>query len=278
VRARRASRCVVAAVSGAAALSAFFGVGCTAEMIYALLGVNQEQPKLGIAFVRPLTNITVSPGAPATIQWSDLASVPGTEIKLIVERVDPATRDVISEIVLFESRDALADGGADLFDWDVTGVIVGRYSAVLTIRSPDGQNKTARSPGDILVTSAFPTPTLTFTAPGAADVTVEIGDTFTITWNDNGAANDQTQITLGLNLEGSASREDGDEIILARDIPASDNGNTGSFVFAVTDADGNQVPVGTYVLFAILEDGIHDDGLGGKIIVEATGRIIVAAP
>src|SRR5262249_47929622 len=153
---------------------------------------------LAVTFVKPVTTQSVSAGAPATIVWADIASIPGTFITLIVNRVDPATRDVISTIVLIPSRDALADGDNDIFDWNVDGVIVGSYQPVISITAPDGGFQTTSAPGDFNVTSSIPAPTLTFTNPGNTDVHVANPGTLNITWTDNGAANPDTEITLEL--------------------------------------------------------------------------------
>lgn len=248
-------------------------VGCTTELFYALIGANQQPSPLAISFVQPVTTRNVSSGAPATIQWADLASIPGTSVDVRVERVDPGTRSVISTISLVTARDALADGDSDKFDWDVTGITVGSYQPVVHIAAPDGRNSEVRAPGDFNVTSATPVPTLTFTNPGASDVSVATGGNVNITWTDNGVANTLTQITLRLDPT-PADRNSGDEITIAQNIAASDGGTTGTFAFNTNDVNATPVPQNTYTLFAVLVDGVNDN-LGQPIQADAVGRIII---
>lgn len=258
------------------ALAALIASGCNLDFITAVLNTlttGNAAPQISV--VQPLTTRNAAPGAAATIQWADTATVAGTFVTLKVERIDPATRDKISEIVLIPSRDALADGDSDKFDWDVSGIIVGNYSPVVRIESPDGQSQEKRAPGDFVITSALPVPTLTFTNPAATDVTIPAAGSATLTWTDNGVANASTLITLGLDTAGTTDRNSGDEIIIARDIPASNDGNNGSFVFNRVDADGAAVVAGTYILFARLVDGLHDN-LGKPITVDAVGRLVLS--
>ncbi len=250
--------------------------GCAnVDLIAYLLGQGQPPlfPDLAISVVQPDTNRNVSPGASALIQWADIASVPGTFVTVRVDRLNSATREKISEIVLVPARDALADGVADRFEWDVTGVIVGTYKAVLTIAAPDGRMQTTSAPGDFNVTSTIPAPTLTFTNPAAADVNVPNPGNVNITWTDNGVANGQTRITLTLDPTPD-DPANGDERTIARNLSAADNGNNGTFNFDRTDADGVPVPPGTYTLRATLVDDLHDDD-GAPIVVNAIGRIVV---
>jgi len=249
--------------------------GCNSDLILYFLGAsttNNPPPQMSVTFVLPLTTQNVALGAPATIQWADIAPVSGTFINLKVNRVDPTTREIISELQLIASRDAQADGDNDKFDWDVTGVIVGSYQPVITIQSPTGDSQTTSAPGDFNVTSSLPAPTLTFTNPGASDVTIPNPGSTTITWTDNGVANPDTRITLQLDPTPGSP---GDERTIAQNIDAGADGNNGSFNFDRTDIDGNQVPPGTYTLVATLVDDIHDNGAGGPITVNAVGRIIL---
>ncbi|MCK6455493.1 MAG: hypothetical protein L6Q92_03030 [Phycisphaerae bacterium] len=257
------------------AMLAVIVTGCTTDLFLALLGFNQPPPgTFGISFASPATTQNASPGAPAVIRWADITDEPGTSVQLAIRRVDPDTRDVLSETILIPSRDALADGASDRFDWDVSGVIVGSYQPVLRMSSPTGQSAEEFAPGDFNVISAFASPTLTFTTPGAADVSVMTGNNTTIQWTDNGVVNGLTTIRLVLDTDAN-DHENGNEITIAEGIMASDDGNNGDFMFDTNDVNMNPVPTGTYTLFAVLEDGIHDDGLGNPILVEAVGRIII---
>lgn len=249
--------------------------GCNTDLILYFLGAStttNPPPQMAITFVKPATTQNAPLGAPAEIQWADIAPVAGTFISLKVDRIDPVTREIISELQLIASRDAQADGDNDLFAWDVTGVIVGTYQPVITIQSPNGQTQTTSAPGDFNVTSTLPVPTLTFTNPGATDVTIPNPGSTTITWTDNGVANPDTRITLQLDPTSGSS---GDERTIAQNIDAGADGNNGSFNFDRNDVDGNPVPPGTYTLVATLVDDIHDNGQGGPITVSAVGRIIL---
>jgi hypothetical protein len=247
--------------------------GCWMDVLSLYLQ-QQFNTRLDVSFVRPLTTQNASAGAAAQIQWVDVATQFGTVIDLRVDRVDPATRAVISQIVLLTRQDALADGDADLFNWDVTGVVVGSYQPVIRLSAPDGRSIEKRATGDFNVQSALPVPLLAFSTPGGADVTVAAGGTLTIQWSDNGTMNPETRITLGLDL--NSNHLEGNEILIVNNLPASDGGDSGSFVFSRVDANGAAGPPNTYFLFARLEDRAHDDGTGLPIIVNATGRVIVA--
>lgn len=247
---------------------------CNPDIIAFFLtgGVDPDAPPtFAITFVSPLTTQNAAPGAAAEIQWADVATVAGTSVALRVDRVDPVTRTVISEIQL-TNADALADGAADQFDWDVTGVIVGSYQPVIVMSSPDGQMSTIRADGDFNVTSPLPTPTLSFTSPAAADVNVQVGNMINITWTDNGATNGDTQITLRLDPTPLLPNNGDDRTIGIVD--AGDGGNTGTFAFDTMDSDNVQIAPGTYTLSATLADGVHDD-LGNPIRVTAIGRIVI---
>ncbi len=270
---RRSSR--VTWTSWAFGLALVVASGCNPDLITYFLGgfptTGPDIPKLAITFVTPVTTQSVSAGAPATIQWADIASITGTFINLKVNRVDPATREVITTITLIPSRDAIGDGDNDIFEWNVDGVIVGSYQPVIAIFSPEGGSQTTSAPGDFNVTSAIPAPTLTFTNPGATNVTIPNPGNLNITWTDNGSANPDTKITLQLDPTAGTP---GDERTIAQDISAAPD-NTGSFNFNRNDVNGNPVPPGTYTLTAILVDGIHDNGQGGPITVSAVGKVIL---
>lgn len=271
-RSPRAPHTTLAWIAAAALVVAS---GCNTDLILYFLGAStttNPPPEMAITFVKPATTQNAPLGAPAEIQWADIAPVAGTFITLKVDRIDPTTREIISELQLIASRDAQADGDNDLFDWDVTGVIVGTYQPVITIQSPNGQTQTTSAPGDFNVTSTVPVPTLTFTNPGATDVTIPNPGSTTITWTDNGVANPDTRITLQLDPTSGSS---GDERTIAQNISAGADGNNGSFNFDRNDVDGNPVPPGTYTLIATLVDDIHDNGQGGPITVSAVGRIIL---
>ncbi|MFO0973588.1 MAG: hypothetical protein U1A27_09140 [Phycisphaerae bacterium] len=249
--------------------------GCNPDLVLFILGARPQQgpelPTLAVTFANPVTTQNVAPGAPFTIQWADVAMVAGTTATLRVERVDPVSRETISEIPL-TVEDALADGDADKFDWNVIGVIVGNYQPVITLAAPDGTNVTARATGDLVVTSALPVPTLSFTNPAAADVPVAVGNNVNLTWTDNGVANGDTVITLRLDPTPNAPAS-GDERTIAT-VNASDNGNNGTFNFTTVDSDAMQIAPGTYTLSATLNDGVHDDN-GAPLRVTAVGRVVI---
>ena len=260
--------------------------GCTGFNY--LLGPFWTQPaptntvELGIAVVQPSTTETAAPGVTTVIEWADVATLAGTTVQVSAQRQDSVGGNIGDPINLIgdgtagSGRDAIADGNSDVFEWDLTGIRVGDYVITVTITAPDGTSASAvsRDParsttGIIRVITALPTPTLTFTAPGAADVTVHHGNTFDITWTDNGTANVDALMTLGLDTDSDHSS--GNEIILLRDSPLSTNDNTGTFTFNFLDADGNTVPDGTYTVFARLDDSVHD-----VVTVSATGKLILA--
>lgn len=262
-------------------------VGCTGQsLIFGPLAVPEDAgrgafPELAVAVAQPAGAVTASPGVFATIQWADLVSVPGTSVRVIAQRennlqepnADPI--HLIGDGTVGSGRDALADGDSDIFTWDITGVRVGDYVITVILESPDGATATAVSrdadlgtTGVITVVTALAVPALTFNAPGATDVTVTTGNTFDITWTDNGDANADALLTLGLDVD--ADHASGNEIVLLRDDPLSNDGTNGTFTFAFTDENGDPVPDGTYTVFASLDDNAND-----IVTVEAVGRLIL---
>lgn len=237
---------------------------------------------LGIAVVQPGRAVTVSPGIEAVIQWVDIATVPGTVVRVAAQRQNAILENVGDPIQLVgdgtpgSGRDALADGDADIFIWDFTGVRVGDYVITVTIETPDGQTLTAVSrdevrgtTGVLTIKTALPVPTLAFTAPGAADETFNAGGTFDITWTDNGDANPDAALTLALDADND--HESGNEIVLLRDWLLSTDGAAGTFTFIGLDENGDTVPDDTYTVLATVDDRAND-----PITVEATGKLIVA--
>lgn len=234
-----------------------------------------------IAVVQPIGATTAAPGAAVIIQWADIATTPGTVVRVTAQRQNDLAEDIGDPIQLVgdgtagSGRDALADGDGDIFNWDITGVRVGDYVVTITIESPDGTTATSVSrdedrgtSGVITVTTALPVPSLTFTAPGAGDVTVTTGNTFGITWTDNGTANADALLTLGLDPDDD--HESGNEIILLREQALSDDDDTGQFTFSFLDEAGDTVPDGTYAVFAVLDDNANDPAT-----VSATGRLVL---
>lgn len=277
------SRTVAARRSGLLLLLGLM-TGCTGQMV--LQGTlpvplpSNTDITLAVSIVTPRVATTATLGVAAIIQWADIATVPGTIVRVSAQRQNNLEEPIGDPIHLVGDgtpgvgRDALADGDADIFSWDVTGVLVGDYVITVIVESPDGQTATAvsRDPdrnvnGFVQVTTALPTPTFTFTAPNA-NATLITGDSFNITWNDNGNANAEALLTLG--LDPDSDRTNGNEIILLRDDLLSNNGNTGTFTFSFLDENGNTVPDGTYFVFATVDDKVHD-----PVSATANGQLIL---
>jgi hypothetical protein len=269
------------------------GAGCTGTSL--LFGplplpdtVNRNtELDLAIGVAQPTTVVSLSAPSNATLQWADIATIPGTIVRVQAQRQAANGTTLLPgaftgpPIFLVGNgtpgtgRDALSDGDSDKFDWDLTGVRVGTYVITATIEAPDGSTKTALSNdpdlgsvGGINVTTTLPAPTLTFTAPGAADVTVTTGNTTNITWTDNGAANASALLTLGLDTDDQ--HDSGNEVILVSGQALSTDGNTGTFTFSFLDENGATVPDGTYTVFASLDDNAND-----IVRVEATGKLVL---
>ncbi len=223
-----------------------------------------------VAVAEPAADTTVALGAAAIIRWADIAVDAGTSISVRAQRRDPGTDEAIgAELMLLDDRDALEDGDGDILQWDINGVRVGEYQIRVIISAPDGTTAEDTSDGNFMVTTALPVPTLSFSNPGAADVTFNPGDMLAITWTDNGSSNADARLTLGLDLD--FDHDDGGEIILLRSELLSTDGDDGSFTFTGVDVDGNAVAANTYVLFATLDDGAND-----PVDVDATGSLIVS--
>lgn len=243
--------------------------------------VSSVESELGVAIVSPSGPTSAAPGVATVIQWADIASVPGTTVRVSAQRQDNTQSNIGDPIQLVgngsigSGRDALADGDSDIFEWDITGVRVGDYVITIVIEAPTGESKTVVSRdgdrgtnGVLTITTGLPVPALTFTAPGATDVTVTTGNTFNITWTDNG--NNNTDALLTLSLDPDSNRTNNNEIVLLRNEPLNAGGNTGQFLFAFLDENGATVPDGNYTVVARLDDNAHD-----PVVVAATGRLLL---
>lgn len=253
------------------AIVALSGLACAEDFLNQLLGTSPPGADLApaVAVAEPNTDTTVAPGAAAIIRWADIATDAGTAIAVRAQRRDPGTDEAIgSELTLLDGRDAMEDGDGDILEWDITGVRVGEYEIRVIISAPDGTTAEDTSNGKFMVTTALPVPTLTFTNPGATDVTFNPGDMLGITWTDNGSSNSAAKLTLGLDLD--FDHDGGDEIILLCDQDLSTDADTGSFSFTGVDVDGNAVAANTYVVFATIDDGAND-----PVDVDATGQLVV---
>jgi hypothetical protein len=281
---RKATKSIGRALTALIAAT-LIGAGCTGNSILSVMFPSDPAPTpssdLGIAIVQPSTAVTASPGVQAIIQWADIGAVPGSVVRVTAQRQNALEENNGDPIQLIgdgtpgSGRDAVADGDADLYVWDFTGVRVGDYVITATIETPDGRTATAVSRDDkrgttgvLTIVTSLPVPELTFTAP-TTDVTVNTGGTTNITWTDNGTANADARVLLGLDVD--TDHESGNEIVLLRDAPLSDNDNTGVVAFVRLDENGDTVPDGTYTVFAIVDDNAND-----PVTSTATGKIIVA--
>ncbi|MBX3395475.1 MAG: hypothetical protein KF841_08905 [Phycisphaerae bacterium] len=269
------------------AVAALIVSGCTGIDLFLgpLLGLgnqnNNNSIKLGIAIAEPNAQVNASAGVLTPIRWADIASIEGTVVRITAQRRNIDDEDTADPIHLVgdgttgSGRDALADGDNDIFQWDVAGVRVGTYVIIATIESPDGETRTVQSRdadrgtnGTIVVTTALPVPTLSFTDPGNADVTVTAPTPFTIMWTDNGPQNPDALVSIKLDLD--TNHNNGNEITLVSAQPLSENGASGSFVFNFVDENGDSVPSDTYNLFAVIDDGVND-----PVTVNAVGQLVV---
>jgi hypothetical protein len=266
-------------------LVAAIAVGCTAsDLLFGPIPSGTEaltDLDLGVAVVEPNEAVTAALGVQTVVRWADIATVDGTVVRITAQRQNATNEDVGDPIHLVgdgtvgSGRDALADGDNDFVTWDIAGVRVGDYVIIATIESPDGTTSTVVSrdadrgtTGVITVTTSLPIPTLTFTAPGAADETVTTGNTFDIQWTDNGSSNPDAVVTLGLDTD--TDHESGNEYILSSGVPLSENADTGQFTFIFQDENGATVPDGTYTVYAIV-----DDGANLPVTAEATGQLLL---
>lgn len=237
---------------------------------------------MAVAIVEPITATTAAPGAATVIQWADIAKTEGTVVRVAAQQQNAAGEDVgdpihiIGDGTVGSGRDAQADGDSDIVEWNLTGVRVGTYVVTITIENPDGTTETSVSKDDdlgttgvITVITALPVPTFTFVAPGAADETVNAGNTFDITWTDNGDANADALVLLGLDTD--SDHESGNEIVLVRNQALSTNGTDGLFTFNFQDENGIAVPDDTYTVYAIVDDSANE-----IVTANATGHLIAA--
>lgn len=246
-------------------------VGCDgAAGRYLLFGdTGEESIAPAVAMAEPNADTQASPGAPARIRWADVAETAGTVVTVRAVRRNNLGEATSPDIILVDSRDAFPDGESDLFEWNIAGVRVGSYEISAEINAPDGKSATSVAGGRVVVITALPVPTLTFVVPGAFDVNFPAGGNVTLSWTDNGPSNTEAKLSLGLDLD--FDHEEGDEIFLLRDQDLSAEGTTGNFSFTGIDENGAAIPAGTYVVFALLDDGAND-----PVFVNATGRLIIA--
>ncbi len=270
-------------VAGAIALVSMLGCNVL-DFVFGPLPADEvlnTDLELGVAIVQPASPVTAVQGVATIVQWADIARTPGTSVRVSAQRRNDVDENVGDPIHLVgdgtpgSGRDAIGDGANDIYNWDITGVRVGDYVIAATIEAPDGTSRTviSRDPdrgttGSIMITTELPVPTLTFTAPGADDETVFAGDAFEIAWTDNGDANPEAVLTLGLDID--EDHENGNEIILLSNRLLSDEGTSGQFDFFFQDQLGNPVPDGEYTVFARLDDNAND-----IVTVEATGQLLL---
>lgn len=281
----RAARCgamlIVAGCTGEALL-----FGPLPESTAPLTSISGKTLDTNVSVAQPATVVQVPVGQNATVQWADIVTLSGTSVRVQVQRVavsgnttlpDAFTGPVIHLIgdgTPGNGRDARADGDNDIFFWDTTGVRVGRYLVTITLEAPDGTSETVDShdpdrntQGAFNVTTTLPAPTLTFNEP-AADTEIMTGDSFDITWTDNGNNNPDALVTMGLDTDDD--HDNGNEIILLRDDPLGNDNNMGLLTFAFFDEGGNIVPDGSYTVFATVDDGAND-----PIASEAPGLLVL---
>ena len=263
----------------------FLGAGCTAaDFLFGPLPTDTSSNtdlELGITIVQPSQAITTAEGVKTIVQWADIASIEGTVVRVTAQRMNSVNENDGDPIELVGNsttgigRDALADGDNDFFEWDIAGVRVGSYVITAVIEAPDGTTLTARSTdsdrgtnGSIMITTALPVPTLSFTAPGATDLSATAGSIFNITWTDNGDMNPDALLTLALDIDDD--HENDNEIILVSNQPLSENDVNGQFSFFFQDENGNPIPDGSFTVFAVIDDNAND-----PVTVEATGKLLL---
>ncbi|MFQ5412306.1 MAG: hypothetical protein ACE5EC_08400 [Phycisphaerae bacterium] len=263
----------------------FLGAGCTAaDFLFGPLPIgtpSNTDLEIGITIVQPGQPVTTAEGVQTIVQWADITSIEGTVVRVMAQRKNNVDEDVGDPIELVGNtatgagRDALADGDNDFFVWDITGVRVGTYVITAVIEAPNGATAIARSTdpdrgtnGAIMITTALPVPTLSFTAPGQTDLSITTTGVFDITWTDNGDVNPDALLTLGLDIDDD--HENGNEIILVTNQPLSENDDTGQFTFFFQDENGNPVPDGTFTVFAVIDDNAND-----PVTIESTGKLIL---
>ncbi len=123
------------------ALSAGSVGGCAdaALVIAELFGVVAE-PAPRVAIVFPLQGGNSFIGATVFLEWADIAVLEGTVITIEALEID-ANDEIIRTELILSGRDALADGDADIFEFDSSDQPPGRYQYRITISSPDGQSQ-----------------------------------------------------------------------------------------------------------------------------------------
>lgn len=216
--------------------------------------------QLGIALSAPSTSVTVGQGDVVRLTWTATnTTLQPAQVTLLTESRHDLTRTVLVDSIEIQGG-ALTQSSS----WNTTEFAQGTYSLVARIATPSDE-KEAYAPGRITVDEE---PTFEFITP-ASDVDVNAGETYTIEFHGGDASGEAT-VQLGLDPdEDDPTHDSGNEVVLGSNT-LSAQVEDGSVDF-VRDETAD-LDAGTYVLYAIVDDGFHD-----PLIVDAEGRVTITA-
>lgn len=228
-------------------------------------GTSDPGKTLVIALREPTDALTVPVGTAVQIAWSasNLTGKAAT-VSLIVESRTNLARTVVADAIAVSGS-----GASGQFSWDTTG-FAGPYVIYARIATDTRQDE-ARSTNTVTVDVA---PTFEFTAP-TTDAAITPGASpaqpVNIAWrvSDNNAT-----LRIGLDADSDHTGDDaGNEItILEKDVTNA-TVTDDELDWEGKNTDGGTVAAGTYILFAVVSDGVNSD-----VVAEATGRITVREP
>lgn len=227
-------------------------------------GTSDPGTTLAISLREPTDALTVPAGTAVQIAWSasNLTGKAAT-VSLLVE-----SRTNLARTVVADSIAVSGSGASGQFSWDTAGYS-GPYVIYAQIATSSKQVE-ARSTNTVTVDAP---PTFEFTAP-TADASITPADSpvqpINIAWRtgDNNAT-----LRIGLDEDSDHTGDDaGNEIYILEKTLSDATVADDEIDWEGTNTDGNAVDAGTYILFAVVSDGVNSD-----VVAEATGRITVRA-
>jgi len=214
---------------------------------------------LSVSIQSPSTDVTIPQGTRIAVRWAayNATDLPGTARLYVESRTDLA-QTVLAEGITVTGGSVTRDTA-----WDTTDVEPGVYVIYAEIVTAEDSASTSGA-GRITV-DAFPT--FEFTQPTEDAIYTKEGDALTIGWS-GADPEDDGEVTIG--LDPDTDHESGDEIFIKR-ATLSDTEEEQTFDWEGDALSVDEVPAGTYYLFAAVSDSVNPERIfdaGIRITVE----------
>ena len=113
---------------------------------------------VALSLIAPVEDTHISPGGTARIQWIDEGVQAGAVLRLEVVSTDETGTE--SKALILENRDAVADGDADIFDWDGRDALgsmmpARSYRVIGVMDDPSGLGEVRESTASIVIPFDF---------------------------------------------------------------------------------------------------------------------------